>query len=200
VRAILLLSLVGATARAGEPRIALSFDEGEPPSKKEEFLKEKVERAEVRAEARPRAEATSALTLRNVWTHESYPVAVPPRPADVPFDRLTRCHFTNQSAPMDHRLLDGILKAAAHFRAKTIEVVSGFRAPKYQLMLRKKGHEVARDSEHPRGNAVDFRLPEVPTRALYKFVRSLKLGGVGIYPDSRFVHADVGRIRFWRGH
>jgi uncharacterized protein YcbK (DUF882 family) len=33
-----------------------------------------------------------------------------------------------------------------------------------------------------------------------RFVRSLRLGGVGFYPESKFVHADVGRIRFWRGH
>jgi uncharacterized protein YcbK (DUF882 family) len=31
-------------------------------------------------------------------------------------------------------------------------------------------------------------------------VRSLHLGGVGYYPESKFVHADVGPIRFWRGH
>jgi uncharacterized protein YcbK (DUF882 family) len=118
----------------------------------------------------------------------------------VPFDELLRCHYTNQSTAMDDRLLPTLLKAAAKFGARTIDIVSGFRAPKYQLMLRKKGHEVARDSEHPRGHAVDFRLPDVPTRVLLRFVRSLHLGGVGYYPESRFVHADVGRIRFWRGH
>jgi uncharacterized protein YcbK (DUF882 family) len=67
-------------------------------------------------------------------------------------------------------------------------------------MLRKKGHEVARDSEHPRGHAVDFRIPDVPTLTLLRFIKSLHLGGVGYYPESNFVHADVGRIRFWRGH
>jgi uncharacterized protein YcbK (DUF882 family) len=67
-------------------------------------------------------------------------------------------------------------------------------------MLRKKGHEVARDSEHPRGHAVDFRIPQVPTKVLLRWVRSLHLGGVGYYPESKFVHCDVGRVRFWRGH
>ena len=66
--------------------------------------------------------------------------------------------------------------------------------------LRKKGHEVARDSAHPRGQAVDFRIPEVPTKTLLRYVRSLKLGGVGYYPESRFVHCDVGPVRYWRGH
>jgi uncharacterized protein YcbK (DUF882 family) len=79
-------------------------------------------------------------------------------------------------------------------------VVSGFRAPKYNLLLRKKGHEVARESQHPLGHAVDFRLPGLSTRHLLQFVRGLHLGGVGYYPRSAFVHADVGPVRYWRGH
>jgi len=51
----------------------------------------------------------------------------------------------------DFSRVRAILRAAQKFKASYIEIVSGFRAPKYQLMLRKKGHEVARDSEHPRG-------------------------------------------------
>jgi uncharacterized protein YcbK (DUF882 family) len=101
---------------------------------------------------------------------------------------------------MDARLFETLVRAAEKFHARYVEVVSGFRAPKYQLMLRKKGHEVARDSQHPRGTAVDFRVAGVPTKILLRFVRSLHLGGVGYYPESKFVHADVGRIRFWRGH
>ena len=41
---------------------------------------------------------------------------------------------------------------------------------------------------------------QVPTRTLLRFVRALHLGGVGYYPESQFVHADVGRVRFWKGH
>ena len=47
----------------------------------------------------------------------------------------------------------------------------------YNLMLRKKGHEVARESEHPLGHAVDFRIPGVPTRQLMRLVRGQHLGG-----------------------
>jgi uncharacterized protein YcbK (DUF882 family) len=66
-------------------------------------------------------------------------------------------------------------------------------------MLRKKGHEVARDSQHTYGHAVDFRIPGVATRALLEYVKSLHLGGAGYYPDSEFVHADTGPVRFWAG-
>jgi uncharacterized protein YcbK (DUF882 family) len=171
-------------------------------SKKEAWLTDKSAREDIVARANPKPQPTSILTLHNVWTRESLPVALEGtrfRPL-ASFDELTRCHYTNQATTMDPRLINTVVHAAAKFGARYVEVVSGFRAPKYQLMLRKKGHEVARDSEHPRGQAVDFRIPSVPTRVLLRFVKSLRLGGVGYYPESRFVHADVGRVRYWRGH
>jgi uncharacterized protein YcbK (DUF882 family) len=148
----------------------------------------------------PARVAARVNTLHNVWTNESLPVLMGQPQAQPRFDELTHCHYTNQATSMDARLVETVLKAAQKFKASYVEIVSGFRAPKYQLMLRKKGHEVARDSEHPRGHAVDFRIPGVMTKRLLSYVRSLHLGGVGYYPESHFVHADVGRIRFWRGH
>lgn len=172
-----------------------------PLSKKAAFLRDKQERRDVHLRRVVTPAAAPVLTLHNVWTNESLPVVLAPAPSPAaPFDELARDHFTNQSTTMDGRLLETIVRAAARFHKSYVEVVSGFRAPKYQLMLRKKGHEVARDSQHPRGTAVDFRVDGVPTRVLLRFVRSLRLGGVGYYPESKFVHADVGPIRFWRGH
>lgn len=177
----------------GQPSVDLS--------KKEAWLAQKSARKDVHLTRSPAPAAAPVLTLHNVWTNESLPVVLTPAPTPTaPFDQLARDHFTNQSTRMDARLLQTVLRAAANFHATYVEIVSGFRAPKYQLMLRKKGHEVARDSQHPRGTAVDFRIPTVDTRTLLRFVRSLHLGGVGYYPDSKFVHADVGPIRFWRGH
>jgi uncharacterized protein YcbK (DUF882 family) len=171
-------------------------------SKKERFLAEKHSRAPVCATRAPHPGTPAALpiTLRNLWTHESLPVdpARPPPEDDV--DRFLRCHFTNQATRMDPRLVGVVMAAAKKFSAQVVEVVSGFRAPKYNLFLRKKGHEVARDSQHPKGHAVDFRLPGLATTKLLRFVRSLRLGGVGYYPASAFVHADVGPRRFWKGH
>lgn len=170
-------------------------------SKKEAFLRDKQERKDVRATRLPTAAAAPVLTLHNVWTNESLPVVLTPTPAPAaPFNQITRDHYTNQTTKMDPRLFETVVRAAEKFHARYVEIVSGFRAPKYQLMLRKKGHEVARDSQHPRGDAVDFRVAGVPTRILLRYIRSLKLGGVGYYPESKFVHADVGPIRFWRGH
>jgi uncharacterized protein YcbK (DUF882 family) len=170
-------------------------------SKKAEWLADKAKREDVVARRAPKAGATPILTLHNVWTKESLPVALDGKASPLAsFDTLVRCHYTNQATTMDPRLIDTVVRAAGKFSARYVEIVSGYRAPKYQLMLRKKGHEVARDSEHPRGEAVDFRIPTVPTRTLLRYVKSLRLGGVGYYPESSFVHADVGRVRYWRGH
>ncbi len=175
-------------------------DAGEP-TKKAAWLADKTERAQVHRATLPHGLAAQpALTLRNLWIDEVSPVVNGQLPAPAIFDLLLRCHYTQQHIHMAPRLYTIVLAAAHRFSATTVELVSGYRSPKYQLTLRKKGHEVARDSEHPRGEAVDFRLPGVPTRLLYRFVRTLRAGGVGYYPVSGFVHADVGRIRTWRGH
>ena len=146
----------------------------------------------------PGARIEPITTLFNVWTREALPVL----PGDVVAPQLhsfLRDHFTNQATQMDTRLLGVLTGAARKFGAARIEVVSGYRSPKYNLMLRKKGHQVARASQHVEGHAVDFRIPRVPTKSLLNFVRSLRLGGVGFYPHSQFVHTDTGRIRYWTG-
>jgi uncharacterized protein YcbK (DUF882 family) len=58
---------------------------------------------------------------------------------------------------------------------------------------------VARDSQHTHGNAVDFRIPGVDVKSLEAWARRLRLGGVGLYLGSGFVHVDTGRVRYWNG-
>jgi uncharacterized protein YcbK (DUF882 family) len=148
----------------------------------------------------PRAEQ-KLVNLYNTWTHEW--LAVDPRdrapaPRDE-VDHFLRCHYTNEQTDMDPRLIGILLAAADHFHVDTIEIVSGFRHPKYNLMLRKKGHQVARDSQHTHGNAVDFYLPGVPIQDLHAWAVAQKKGGVGLYLQSGFVHMDVGKVRYWNG-
>jgi len=185
------------------PRTATALDEDEElADKKTRWLADKADRAELRSKGSPPRAAVVPLSLRNLWTDEILPLApdVAPARAQLAFDRLVRCHFTQVSTAMAPKLLPLIRLAAAQWKSPYVEIVSGYRAPKYQLMLRKKGHEVARDSAHPKGQAVDFRVAMVPTKQLLAFVRKQKIGGVGYYPDSRFVHADTGPIRYWKGH
>jgi Bacterial protein of unknown function (DUF882) len=137
-------------------------------------------------------------TLYNVWTREALPL-LPGQSVEDRFHRFLRDHYTNQATRMDTRLVGVLTRVAGKFSAKRIEVVSGYRSPKYNLMLRKKGHQVARDSQHTHGNAVDFRIRGVGTRQVLHYVRSLRVGGVGFYPHSQFVHSDTGKVRYWTG-
>jgi hypothetical protein len=140
------------------------------------------------------------INFYNTWTHEYVVVdalkgAIPPEQAD----RMLRCHFTNEPADMDDRLIPSVLKAARKFKSSRVDIVSGYRAPKYNLMIRKKGHEVARDSQHTHGNAVDFRLRGVGVKALHQWAVALRLGGVGLYTQNQFIHIDTARVRYWGG-
>jgi len=140
-------------------------------------------------------------TLFNVWTHEALPLLPGQTQTNLSsrFCQFLRDHYTNQPTRMDTRLISVLEHVAGRFDAKRIEVVSGYRSPKYNLMLRKEGHQVARHSQHMEGHAVDFRIRGVATKEILHYVKSLRTGGVGYYPSSQFVHSDTGPIRYWTG-
>jgi hypothetical protein len=140
-------------------------------------------------------------TLYNVWTREALPILPGQSREGLEgrFHPFLRDHYTNQATHMDTRLIGVLVHVAGRFLAKRIEVVSGYRSPKYNLMLRKKGHQVARHSQHMEGNAVDFRIRGIATQQVLHYVKSLHLGGVGFYPHSQFVHSDTGPVRYWTG-
>jgi uncharacterized protein YcbK (DUF882 family) len=76
-------------------------------------------------------------------------------------------------------------------------IVSGYRSPQTNAVMRKRSRGVAKNSYHMKGKAVDIRLSEHSTSKLRKAAMSLSMGGVGYYPRSNFVHVDVGAIRSW---
>lgn len=151
------------------------------------------------APPRPGTKPARLINLYNRWTHDW--LAVDPRhpPSLAKFNRFLRDHFTNEVTNMDPKLLDAVVGAAQKFKSDIVSVVSGFRHPKYNLMLRKKGRQVARNSQHTHGNAVDFAIPKVAVKKLQAWAKAQKLGGVGVYLGSGFVHMDTGPIRYWSG-
>jgi uncharacterized protein YcbK (DUF882 family) len=151
------------------------------------------------APPRPGARPAKLVNLYNQWTHEWLAIAPGEPVPRAALDRFLRDHYTSQPTQMEPKLLDVLLGAAQHFKSDTAIVVSAFRHPKYNLILRKKGHQVARDSNHTKGNAVDFYLPKITTPQLHAWAKQQKLGGVGLYLASGFIHMDTGPIRFWSG-
>ena len=76
-------------------------------------------------------------------------------------------------------------------------MISAYRSPETNEMLRQKGRGVAKNSYHVRGQAIDVRLADVPTDKLRDVALTLKRGGVGYYKNSDFVYVDTGPIRRW---
>lgn len=110
---------------------------------------------------------------------------------------LLRCRLTQQSKKMPKNLIDLIDHIQDHFGADKVYVVSGYRSPELNESLRKTNHRVAKNSYHMKGKAMDIRLPDVSAKDLSIYARSLQAGGVGYYASSKFVHVDVGPVRYW---
>lgn len=114
-------------------------------------------------------------------------------------NRVMRDHRTGGVHKMDPRLLDTMFAMQARLNAKgPIHLVSAYRSPQTNAAMHEADPSgVARRSFHVQGKAVDIRIPGMPLSNLYKVALRMRAGGVGYYPDSNFVHVDVGPIRRW---
>jgi uncharacterized protein YcbK (DUF882 family) len=114
-------------------------------------------------------------------------------------DHFLRDHRTGQVHHFDPRvfdLLSDATRAVGRPNAE-IHIVCGYRAPASNEYLRTHTSGVAKNSLHMQAEAIDIRLPGTSTRTFRNAVLALKLGGVGYYPASDFIHVDVGRVRHW---
>jgi uncharacterized protein YcbK (DUF882 family) len=109
-----------------------------------------------------------------------------------------RDHRTGQEHVMDATLFDILndLRLATRTRSP-FHVISGYRSPATNTMLRENGRGVAKRSMHMEGRAIDIRLSDVKSASLRDAALELGRGGVGYYHDSDFVHVDTGRVRRW---
>ena len=116
----------------------------------------------------------------------------------VEVNQLLRDFRTGDVVSIDPALLDLLhnlrlkLETTAPFY-----VISGYRSPRTNRLLRRMGRGVAKRSLHMEGMAVDLRVPKQRLRAVRQAASQLQSGGVGYYPKSNFVHLDVGRVRYW---
>lgn len=101
-----------------------------------------------------------------------------------------------------HRIDPGVLDILFELKTRAgceepFNVISGYRSPRTNAMLRSRSSGVAAHSLHIQGQAIDIRVPGFPTRRLQELALGMRRGGVGYYPKSDFVHLDTGRVRFW---
>ncbi|MBK1643940.1 hypothetical protein CKO25_04560 [Thiocapsa imhoffii] len=106
---------------------------------------------------------------------------------------------TGDTTAIDPKLLDFLydIKVALGDPDARYDVLSAYRSPRTNQMLRAKSGGVARNSLHLTGQALDVRFPDLPTRRIRDTAITLARGGVGFYPRSDFVHLDTGRVRRW---
>jgi uncharacterized protein YcbK (DUF882 family) len=114
-------------------------------------------------------------------------------------NQFLRDHRTGDVIQLDRRVFDLLhdLTVAAGKPESEIDIICGYRTPWSNHFLRRTTQGVAPHSLHMQGEAIDIRMPGVSTSKLRDVALSLHRGGVGYYPESRFVHVDVGRVRRW---
>lgn len=113
-------------------------------------------------------------------------------------NRVMRDHRNNQQMAIDPELYRQMAALQQLFgKSAPMEIISGYRSPASNELLRANSSGVAKKSLHMEGKAVDIRIPGVSTRQLQQAALAMRQGGVGYYPDSGFVHIDTGKVRHW---
>lgn len=107
---------------------------------------------------------------------------------------------SQEQTVMDRRLFDILWEVYRDVDGKQpIQIISSYRSPATNAMLRRRSSGVARASQHMLGHAIDFYIPGVPLEQIRFAGLRLQRGGVGFYPTSGspFVHLDTGSVRHW---
>jgi len=149
------------------------------------------------------SESARALAIYNVHTGENLKTVYWENGDYVPgalheVNYFFRDFRANEVKPIDPGLLD--LLHYIHTELDTgrpFNLVSGSRSPATNAWLASQSEGVARHSMHVEGKASDINLPGRELSFLERAALALRLGGVGYYPRSGFVHVDTGRVRRW---
>lgn len=102
---------------------------------------------------------------------------------------------------MDICTIESLNYLSALLERPLIHVNSGYRSPSYNARLALRNENVARNSLHQYGRAIDFCIPGIPIRDVCSYTlyarNVMGYGGVGYYPAAGFVHLDSGRVKQW---
>jgi uncharacterized protein YcbK (DUF882 family) len=153
--------------------------------------------------AMPRTARVRALSFHNLHTDERLHVTYwkdgkYDRPAMARINHILRDHYSGDVCQMNPRLIDLLhdLQGRLH-NDNPVEIISGYRSPQTNLMLARLSDGVAKNSFHTKGMAIDIRMQGTPLTKIHNVALGMRRGGVGYYPDSEFVHMDVGPVRRW---
>ncbi len=128
------------------------------------------------------------------WEHGAY---IPSALEQI--DAILRDHRTGEVRQIAPGLIDLVYALTIRLRsASPVQVISGYRSPATNALLHAGDPAgVAENSLHLTGKAMDLAFESKPLRRIRDAALSLRGGGVGYYPESGFVHLDIGRVRRW---
>lgn len=116
-------------------------------------------------------------------------------------ERLFRDRRADKIGKIDPELIDYLVDIRTRLGLPptvTFEILSGYRARETNEKLRDSSGQVAKESLHIHGWAVDFRIKGVNGKAITEIAKTMQRGGVSYYPSSNHVHVDLGNIRTWK--
>jgi uncharacterized protein YcbK (DUF882 family) len=150
---------------------------------------------------------TRTISLYHVHTGERLTVTYMVNGKYVPsamkqINHLMRDWRKNQTITIDPRTIDLVWELHADLGSKApVHIVCGYRSASTNSMLKKRGRNVARKSQHILGKAIDIYFPDVPTIKMRNSALVRQVGGVGYYRSAGgptgFLHVDSGRVRHW---
>ena len=113
-------------------------------------------------------------------------------------DEIMRDWRSGEKHRMDPDVIDYLYAVRRWMRiSKPITIVSGYRSPSTNAMMARAKHGVAKNSYHMQGMAIDIKIPGYSVRSVARAAEATKLGGVGRYSGSEFVHIDSADFRTW---
>lgn len=108
-----------------------------------------------------------------------------------------RCRLTDQVHPIDPELIEILDAIEDRFSGHEVRLISAYRSPTRNNIMRASGRRVARQSYHMDGMAADIEVAGISNWKVRDFAYSLGRGGVGYYRGRPFVHVDIGPLRTW---
>ncbi|MCB1538369.1 MAG: DUF882 domain-containing protein [Rhodospirillales bacterium] len=144
-----------------------------------------------------------SISIKNVHTGETFNGVYRVGGYYVPrafrqINHVMRDHYDGTLHPIDPRLVDVLARLQKRCACnQPLTILSGYRSPTTNAMLRRESPNVAKNSFHMKGQAADIRVPGSTTSEVRQVALSLRAGGVGYYPRHEFVHVDTGDVRTW---
>ncbi len=115
-------------------------------------------------------------------------------------NRLCRDRHAGVVGPIDRELVDYLVDIRTRLNLPdtvVFEVLSAYRTPETNARLAISNSNVAKESLHMHGWAIDFRIAGVSGKAISAIAKTMQRGGVSYYPSDNHVHVDLGNIRTW---